>query len=1174
MGAEQEGLFKYGLDLDSDLRDIQPGFYSYLRNGTANSTDSRTKGAAVSVKSWAKQERFWNAQSRSFQTFVLPSGTNKCVAATKDVKNNAIIFFNMNSNGYHVVFRYWIAPTGIDPFIEALSLYIPGAPPITWGNALAFTKRFQNPGVIETGRSLSGLTRQPQHPVFGNTIPVQLVFWTDGVQDPFRLNTTDLYVKLDSGVLGIDKYWLTVGKIQPQIGPRILFQQDPTRKSNFIPYRHLQFAYRYKYKDGEYTPLSPYSCISELWKTQYFYLNFDKPIFPGDNNSILVNASLTAPDTADEIEWFVREGNGAGNGNTNPEWYRFSVTEASNTQTIYYGDEETIALSQIDGRTLFYNIPQKADQQEITDGNQVVYGGITEGRDFIEVQGSVSEIEEEVPFVAYPTTKKVFGGASFFPFGADIVSVSDRQPGEIIYGKCEIGGPLGPAIIDNLTYSYVLTAADIADIDVFGQNLADAISAQLNKSVLYNATLNAILGNLGASAEIVRFPTNYDGYVFEVNNPVPCFKEGANHKFAIVHFDEFMRQGPVEEIGELYIPFVTERYPILGVYEYIPKKYGVEIEITSLPPIWAKYYKILHKCNIKKCAQFLAADFDYTNGALEITVKSYKIFVDGNNPTVSGFTFGSKGVADFEYTEWVGNKLRFMTQKVANADMDNNPRQVLPMYVEIDIKAVKTDNDGHPVLVVSDFGYPLSSIGENSLFEVFQQGYEPVYFELPMVEANTGLTQYGTITNPGQVSRAYDFGTTYETYMGNIYKYWRSMASDSGLPGQFHIESFSISDWWKSEFNSRGRVQGETPNMKSQYIFSMLRWTGKLFENTNINNTNVFLEGDYKILEQKYGGISGLRQIGYTLKIVQWANVASCFVGRRELQNSDGSTQLVVTGDNLIGTVNYSEDSYGSKNPESIYVRSRSLFFFDILNRCFVRNDPNGSDEISKKGAIAHWQEIADLISSGGGEVLTGWDQENKLLYALASVEGDFHSCIAWAPDKGLWDSLHDHDFELTPIDGYGDCLSGAVAFFNGQPWLLNAGPDYLSILGVDKDFSAATSANATPKKVKVFMASSIRANRPARSEQYIPASEINPNGQRSEISKTQYKYREGVYYSETNRNYLRFGQPSTEQEKRFGIINGDQLRGHACETKVIFDGNEIVLLYSITTEMVGSEQS
>jgi len=71
-----------------------------------------------------------------------------------------------------------------------------------------------------------------------------------------------------------------------------------------------------------------------------------------------------------------------------------------------------------------------------------------------------------------------------------------------------------------------------------------------------------------------------------------------------------------------------------------------------------------------------------------------------------------------------------------------------------------------------------------------------------------------------------------------------------------------------------------------------------------------------------------------------------------------------------------------------------------------------------------------------------------------------------------------------------------------------------------------------------------------------------------------QYVFKEGVYYSSMNRNFLRFGTPIDAAAKRYAMVNGDQLRGHACQTKAIFSGSDIVILYSLITGVIASEKS
>jgi hypothetical protein len=732
------------------------------------------------------------------------------------------------------------------------------------------------------------------------------------------------------------------------------------------------------------------------------------------------------------------------------------------------------------------------------------------------------------------------------------------------------------------SFHYQITSADIANVNTFGTNLAAAISAQSGFPVSYTPASppiqpdNLIIGGT-SGGRTLGFEENVDdSYGYYVNNRYRGFKEGAIHKLGMIHYDSEMRQGNFEELPELYIPFVTETYPRSGSYAYIPEVYGIKLTVTSKPPIWAKYYKIVHKCSIQKTAQYVISDISYIDNQLTLELKSYDDFING----VSGLptNFKSKGVADYVSSEWTDAKIRFLTTGVESSTMLNTARIVCSEYVESRIISVNSSSTLK--VIITDFKLPLANIESGTLVEIYPDGYAPVYFELPISETANG---YGLIDNPGEESRAYDFQSAgyIETYLGNIYKRWRIMTGDSNSQGQYFIESFSISDWWESDFYCKGRIQAETPNMSAQRIRTMLRWSGKLFENTNINNTNIFDEGNYRILETKFGAIEGIRQVGYTLKVAMWGNIASVFIGRREVQNADASTQLVIT-DSLIGTVNYSEDKYGCKHPGSIYVNDRTMFFFDIINRCFCKNDPNGSDDISMKKAQRYWQDLSQLIQENGYDVITGYDHSMGLVFVTIKSETateEHSTTISFATKKGFWHGFHTFEKAVgdnfQAIDNIGNMGSSMVCFLNGEAWLMNSGTDYLNLFGDDVSFKVGAATNIEKKSVKEFMNHVCRSNRRLyKSTQTIPPSDTNPNGMESYIPGSKYSYKEGVYYSDCNNNKNTFGVPTTIEQVLRGLVSGDKLRGHACDTIVEFTGNEKVILKSLSMGVIPSPKS
>jgi hypothetical protein len=102
-----------------------------------------------------------------------------------------------------------------------------------------------------------------------------------------------------------------------------------------------------------------------------------------------------------------------------------------------------------------------------------------------------------------------------------------------------------------------------------------------------------------------------------------------------------------------------------------------------------------------------------------------------------------------------------------------------------------------------------------------------------------------------------------------------------------------------------------------------------------------------------------------------------------------------------------------------------------------------------------------------------------------------------------------------------------------------------------------------------------VRANRRLKkSTQSIPNTETNTPGMESYIPGAKYIYKEGVYYSDTNKNLNTFGVPQNIQQELNGLVQGESLRGHVCDTIVEFDGQEQVILKSIGMGVIPSEKS
>lgn len=474
----------------------------------------------------------------------------------------------------------------------------------------------------------------------------------------------------------------------------------------------------------------------------------------------------------------------------------------------------------------------------------------------------------------------------------------------------------------------------------------------------------------------------------------------------------------------------------------------------------------------------------------------------------------------------------------------------------------------------------------------------------------------------------------------------------------YHVESLSYSDYYESDFNSKGRPQIETPNQKQQRIPWMLRWGGKLFQDTEINNMSSFDAGNYKILSAKYGGVIGLREIGYTMKIVQEVNYSTAYIGRREITNADGSSQLVLT-DNLIGQINDSEFGFGTKYAGSIIVNDNKMYFFDTTKMQVIREAGNAPFAISSYGMARYFREASEIIRNGDYEIITGFNKQEQSMYltwfnnvlveqnvtysgagvsntsplvvviaspSLTLSVGDrikvyqnttsfvaqIDSIILTSygltlisgtpntnpitaislyevlsaqetisflePERDSvepgWISNHKMektiDGKIIPIDMYGFIGGVFTTVLNANIYQHNANGFYLNLFGENKDFKITSVFNLEPDASKVFLAHAVHSNiTMAKTTLVIPANQNYPVGMKSILVEGNYKLREGAFYADIKKDgYSKgFAEENTVQFIN-GLINGRPMRGRVIEVEILYQGNDIFVLFSHEVEI------
>lgn len=1314
-----EHRFNGNLDLESDGRDIMPGWYTYALNAIIGATDRRFSGDVESVRGNVELDRLWFLFG--YIPFSLPEGDNLVIGSCADIKNQAIIWANCNSNGNHGIYRYFIKENFIEYLIN----------PFTWGPILNFDPDYKlfNMFIVYTGQNKlwdNGVGES--HPVFGVELPEQLLFFTDNLNPPRRLNTADWLSSVIGNVESYtpDQYQFNVAKrpaaFKPPSpagwfpAPVVVFVNNG-HLTNFIADKNFQFRYNYLYKDNE---ISTWSAMSEI------------SIPPQDGQEY--NSLAVYFDTGDinvvKVQIAMREGNGSSDtGTENPEWYIFNVFDVvdhnSSTNVSFNNTETLTPIARIDTDKNFELVPQLAGQQEIVEQNQVVYGNITEGYDNLDVSTQLTVQYAQSGIILFPNvtthTNQVdltgivlpragdtltfswnntnatlttqldsFDVASINNLGnkivdafnllADNIFLAYNSSTHIVTGSAGVtsmviytvrgttpGGSLkelllldattnstftqniGPLTTGNLFLANLVTQAAPFVGSVFlsipssflnYHILRHTLSIKLRFSgsssprnaridvansggIIYSKTVT-LTGpetfNLGSSLLISPFlggnfhidVVNLDASVtLQVENVselkvwvdqleyLPTgFKSGSNATFGVVYYDEYLRSTGVQGKADIYVPFLTERTwqndfeTVTPAKGFIP---NIAWSIFSLPPIEAKYWQWLYAPDIEKFVQLMISQVSFTPPT----------------PIVGFITaqFVLNNLNDYPYLEYkdfkAGDRVRLLYQAVTTGNGLNGN------FLQHGIFNEKTPNTGYIEVVVVAFDAATNTLTVDNTegllnSQTLQAGIVvEIYFKEPLSPLLFEFNQIYEVGNAG-LSNRYHKGETQNQdpddpigtpatgvfTKGNVYFKYRFLTVGTGTSPNaiVFVESAAISDFYPSSWWNKGRINLVIPEAHKIELGNMMRYSGKLFQNTLVNNTNVFDEGNYNIFQAKYGIITGLRQVGEVLKIVMWNNIVSMLIYKTQITNPDQTTQMILTNV-LFSSTNYSADWYGSKHPSSITVRDRNLYCFDVIRKCVVRNDPNGSDDISRGGQTTpkktarFWQQQSDIILENDMDVIMGYDDSKKLLYITARETGeptDLSFTLSYREGEA-WKSFHDHNTVsgevITPIDLYAWCGSNMFMFINGVPWKSNAlddsGEDYLKLFGQDRFLKIGYMSVADPIKTKVFQTHTVHSNRRIdHSYESIPASETTLLGMASEIPGGKYVFKEGVWYVDMNRDYNTNGAPVDNAAKLNMLVNGQPMRGYEMDVLMQWIGNTIVTINSSSVGVQVSEKS
>lgn len=387
---------------------------------------------------------------------------------------------------------------------------------------------------------------------------------------------------------------------------------------------------------------------------------------------------------------------------------------------------------------------------------------------------------------------------------------------------------------------------------------------------------------------------------------------------------------------------------------------------------------------------------------------------------------------------------------------------------------------------------------------------------------------------------------------------------DSVLDMPAFFNSDNVSDIYESKiFYGKNIPKLEVLNQRRRG--ETIRWGGQYVTNTEINNTNQF-EFDGQIqLDSKDGVISGLRTIGYIMKAVQPNKVTSIYQGREVLTNADGSEDLKILKDSVVGTVYPSQTDYGSSIKGSILVNDGFLYFIDDIRTRICRASQSGVEPIDV-GVRNFINGFKDVFRSNNKVVSVYDEKRMEVIFSIQS-NSENHTFSFYEPSS-TWKTF----YSFLPEDAV-SLGSYLFTLKDGVLWLHDDNELRNNFYGVQYDQEIEFAFNVDPNKMKVFNGVALNTNKLWGSNTigdiYIPATDLYPQGMSSVLPSGRFKRLESTYVAD----YLRDANTPNRTESE-AILNGRFLRGNSLVQKLSNSHTENVVLFNINLYITPSEIS
>ena len=759
--------------------------------------------------------------------------------------------------------------------------------------------------------------------------------------------------------------------------------------------------------------------------------------------------------------------------------------------------------------------------------------------------------------------------------------------------------------------------------DIWGDWTEQGNGSGLNK-LRYNTELGVVLGFGGIIG--VDFSNCIATLSVSSTTRYNTFISGDTKKLALVYRDRGKRRGSgnISPESQIYVPFQNEN----AAGNHISRT-QITWEINHTPPMFADTYRWALAYNPFYNVYCPLIDID---DSPQINLLPNIITMTGNyigltvvnSLYVTSQNFPKFNVRSYEWQK--GDKLRFVFRAEGVNNHTNQVQSFVGLdYMDYEIQAVVPtkslyevaddgttkilDNNGNWVrdlsgnkLIINSFDYrtafgiPVGVDPEQwfkdhnvivQIYRLNKNNQTPLYFEfgecLDILNPHTanrmhqGGKQLGVspLLQQDQTATLPAKGLFNQ---GDAYIFARFMVNNS-FSLLFPCESNSFSDWYDSESISIGLPIEVNENARRTVYISNIIPGGKYITNTNVNELSKFDSSDGFDVPIRFGAINSIKEVGYTLKILQDNKPSSIYIGRAGItQPSTGSNDILSSKDTVLGTLITPNSNFGTIHPTSVARYEDNLFYYDALSGAIIRDAGNGAQSISKEYNIDSEIKSKTAIFQSHGwsniDVFACYDQYNDTCWFtfIDHVDNSQSFTIAFHNSTMQAEEGFTSFFEFQP-EFMGAFKNTFTSWFDGSLWLHNSGIRGL-VYGEYLTPKVTTIFNTNPVAVKLARTLAIRSNGLWKADEvgdiFVPANNQYPRGQVSCVKS--WEVLQGVQRASIGRNMTTHQSAATPND----FVSGDEIRSEFVEATIHNDedSNEGLVLFDMEVGWLESKPS